>query len=414
MEVYLARQPIFDGKYRVAGYELLYRDAAEQGGAEISDAERDKETCRLLSDAMTVFGLKDLTNSTPAYMCFSDNLILNDFVRLAKPDEIVIEVAEDVQVTDILLEKLRVLKRAGYQLALNAYTGDARCDRLLPLMNTVKVNFRATNSSKQRAILSTLIKQNQLTPLAQNVDTQEEFDRAARMGYKLFQGYFFTKPTMLREKRGSMVQSSYFRLLAELNRPDGVDFANCAEIVHSDATLTYQIMRLVQSMSYYRGNLVTAIQQALVLIGADEVRRWVLLAMARDNNQSNSEEAVRHAYLRGAFAKRLMQKCDIDDDIENAFLMGMFSMLDQILDMNMVEILDQIELAEPVALALLGAADNFYSRLLQYVIIYESGNRTLLLPNIGLKLSAREVSRLYMDSVMETNRIYNATTEGSS
>jgi EAL and modified HD-GYP domain-containing signal transduction protein len=242
--------------------------------------------------------------------------------------------------------------------------------------------------------------------LAEKVETVEEFDRAVGMGFQLLQGYFFSKPVTISGKRGALVESSYMRLLMELNRPGGVDFAACAKIVHSDASLTYRVIQKVQKLAYYRGNMITAIQQALVMMGTDEVRRWALLVLARDNNTTKSEELVRKAYLRGTFSKRLMEAGPNAEDAECGFLLGMFSLLDQILNVPMAELLEDVELPDKVTRALLGETDNFYGRLLQYVEIYDSNGSVQELPDIGIHLSDREIARAYMDSVVETDRVF--------
>jgi EAL and modified HD-GYP domain-containing signal transduction protein len=407
VEVYLARQPIFNTKRRVAAYELLYRDAENVKEAKFVDG--DHATCRLLSDAITAFGLSNLTNGKPAYINFTDHLILNDFVRLADPDEIVVELLEDIEISDLLVEKLKRLKRLGYRLALDDYVGDQRFDCILPLADVVKVDFRLTSYEEQEAIAKNLKRYRKITMLAEKVETQEEFDHALHMGFKLLQGYFFAKPTTMSEKRGSVVKSSYMRMLAELNRPEGADFGRCAQIIHADAAMTYQIIRIAQRVNYYRGNLVTAIQQALVLVGVDEVRRWILLALARDNNLTTSDELVRQAYLRGVFLQRLMRAGGSKGDPEYGFLLGMFSLLDRILGVTMDALLKEIKLPEEVVDALLGRQENEYSRLLRYVEVYELLDETQELPETGLRLDGRKISKLYMDSVIETDRVFNMT-----
>jgi EAL and modified HD-GYP domain-containing signal transduction protein len=389
----------------VIGYELLYRDAGCIDRAQFPDG--NTATCRLLSDAITEFGLSKLTNSKPAFINFTESLLLNDFVRLVSPDEVVIEILEDVQLTEKLVRKLKELKQEGYRLALDDYVGQERFRRILPLMDVIKVDFRQTDWEKQQEIAEEALKYKDVTLLAEKVETEEEFVWATSLGYKLFQGYFFAKPVTLQKKRGAVVFTSYARLLTELNRPNGANFDTCAKIVYSDATLTYGILKKVQRLVYYRGNLITAIGQALVMMGADEVRRWVLLVMARDNNMTYSDELVRQAYLRGTFAQKLMRQGYHRADAENGFVVGMFSLLDKILDVSMEEVLEDIKLPAEIAHALLGEADNYYSRLLQYVVIYESGNRNLILPNIGLNRTDREISELYVESIVETDSTFN-------
>jgi EAL and modified HD-GYP domain-containing signal transduction protein len=411
----LARQPIFDVNYHVAGYELLYRDAGNLREAQFVDG--DKATCRLLSDAITTFGLSKLTNTKPAFVNFTDTLILNDFVRLAKPQEVVVEVLENVLITDTLLDKLKELKSEGYQLAMDDYTGQEQFQCLLPIVDIVKVDFRLTDHATQMDIAQAARKHPNITLLAEKVETQEEFEWARMLGYRLFQGYFFAKPVTMHQEAGTILDTSYMRLLMELNRPGGIDFDSCANIIRTDAALTYRILRQVQKLAYYRGNLITAIQQALVVLGLDEVRRWALLVLARDNNTTNSEELVRKAYLRGTFTKKLMGYGPEKENAEHGFLLGMFSLLDQILGMNMEELLQDVELPAEVAAALLQTEENYYSRLLQCVANYESHSNALDFLDVGISLSDREIARLYMDSLVETDRVFSmtdSTTEGSA
>jgi EAL and modified HD-GYP domain-containing signal transduction protein len=366
-----------------------------------------------MSDAITVFGLPRLTNGRPAYINFTDGLILNDFVRLAKPDEVIVEILEDTQVSELLVEKIKYLRRQGYRFALDDYVGDPRFAPLLPLIDVVKVDFRLTTPEKQGEIVRSLKKYKRITLLAEKVENEEEVNRAIGLGFQRLQGYFFAKPTTLKAEHGAVVASSYMKLLAELNRPSGVDFTICAKVIHADASLTYRLLRRVQRLAYYRGNMITAIQQALVMMGADEVRRWTLLSLARDNNATKTEETVRQAYLRGTFAKRLMRCGSEEDDEEHGFLLGMFSLLDQILNVDMATLLKEIELPPEISQALLGEAeDSYYSRLLQYIRIYEDHSDTKPLPDIGLTVNGREVARLYMDSLVETDEAFGVT-EGS-
>jgi EAL and modified HD-GYP domain-containing signal transduction protein len=274
------------------------------------------------------------------------------------------------------------------------------------MVSIVKVDFRATSQRQQREIAWDLKKYRRMALLAEKVETQEEFEWAAKLGYRLFQGYFFEKPVTLHKQRGFQVRTSYVRLLRELNRPGGADLGICAQVIRSDAALTYEIIRQVQKLYYYRGNLITDITLALVVMGVDEVRRWALLVMARDNNVTCSDELLRRSYLRGAFAKRLMRRCAKREDPENGFLLGMFSMLDQVMGMDMETLLAEVELPRPITKALLGKADSIYSRLLEYIIIYETGDRDLELPDIGVSISDREAAQLYMDSLLETDRAF--------
>lgn len=411
MDAFIARQPIFNAHRQVAGYELLYRDGDSGNRAVFTDG--DQATCRLLSDAITLFGLSELTNHKLAYVNFTQNLILNDFVLLAKPSEVVVELLESVQPTAEILSKLEQLKEQGYTIALDDYTGDRAQDPMIPFVDILKVDFRLTTAEQRAEIVQRHKKRRGLKLLAEKVETQEEYALAAKQGYHLFQGYFFQKPIVLEKKILSLSTSSYGRFLRELQKKE-IDFAACAKIIHADPVLTYRIMQKVQTLRYYRGNIVTVLRQALVIMGTTELRRWIILLLARENNVTGCDELVRKSYLRGIFAERLLAYTEADGALENAFLLGMFSLLDKILGMSMEELVREVKLPESVRKALLDQEENLYTRLLEYIHIYELGNPNLLLPDIGLTVGDREISHIYMECLIEVDKAFNEVGEERS
>lgn len=404
MYAYIARQPIFNANKKIQGYELLYRDGSSGNVANIKDG--DSATRYLLSDAITRFGLPALTNQHPAYINFTHNLILNDFVRLANPRDIVVELLEDVIINDKLIEKLKDLKKLGYTLAIDDYVGHPRFNEILSLADIVKVDFRFTDE-QERSNISTRLKKLPITLLAEKVETMEEFSAAVEMGYTLFQGYFFEKPRIFRKKIPSLAASSYGRILNELQKNDA-NFDTCSRIIYADAVMTYMLMQKMHSLTYYRGNVISGIKHALVMMGMAELRRWIILLLARENNITQSDELVRVAYLRGVFVEQLMQHSNTSADSEKGFILGMFSLLDKILGIRLEELLNDISLDQRVKDALLGKRQNTFSHILQYAIVYEMANPNLELPDIGLHIGSQDVAKLYMECIVETDRTFNS------
>lgn len=403
----MARQPIFNADCQVQAYELLYRDAQSLAHAHFVDG--DQATQCLLSDAITLFGLPNLTNSKPAFVNFTENLILNDYVYLAKPDEIVVELLENIPVSDRLVDKLKEIKERGYTIALDDYDSGDRFDRIIPLVDIIKVDMRLTTPEQQGEIAQNCRANRGPQLLAEKVETYEEFEHAKKLGYQLFQGHFFERPVTLHKDLPNMALSSYARILALLQDED-VDFSKCAEIIHADAVLTYRLMRRIQTTQYYRRNPINSIQRALVMMGTIELRRWILLIMARSNNVTfGDDELVREAYLRACFAKRLMGACCPDHDSEDGFLLGMFSMLDKILGADMEYITTEVTLPPDIEAALLGEQDNLYYRLLQFILFYEMRSDEWTEIDIGRPISAAQITELYMKSVAETDYVFMTT-----
>lgn len=394
MYTFLARQPIFDDKYNVYGYELLYRDADQASCANVADG--NAATKRVLSDAITLFGLNTLTDSKPAFVNFTEELILEEFPTLADPKDIVVELLEDVKITPKIIEKVAKLKNEGYTIALDDYSGDPNFDEILPYIDILKVDFMLTEKVAQENIAKKL--GHTLTLLAEKVETNEEYEWAKSMGYKLFQGYFFSRPVTYKKKTQRISFATYLMLMAELGK-ENVDFAKCCSIIRSDAVLTYKLLQKMSTVGYFRGHAINKVENAFTMMGVSNLRRWLLLVVARGNNKTGSDELARLAFLRGLFAESLIKKSSKSDESENAFLMGMFSLLDKILGEDKEKLLEHLAISEAVRDALLGKVENIYSQLLGFIIDYENQRNRISLQSLGINVSEDELLRIYVNCV---------------
>lgn len=401
MYTFLARQPIFDHKYNVYGYELLYREAEKSLAANIIDG--NAATRRVLSDAITLFGLDTLTNSKPAFINFTGDLILEEFPCLVDPGEIVVELLEDVKITPQLIEKISDLKKKGYTIALDDFVGLPCFEGILPYVDIVKVDFMLTDREKQERIAKKL--SNDVILLAEKVETNEEYEWAKSIGYKLFQGYFFSRPVTYKKKVQKISSTTFLMLMAELKK-DEVDFRRCAEIIRADTVLTYRMLKKMQTLEYYRGGTVNNVENAIVMMGVSSLWHWLILVVAQDNNRTRSDELTRSAFLRGLFAEELVKKSARAGESSSAFLLGMFSLLDRILDESQEKLLEDIVISKDVKDALLGRRSNFFSELLDFIIDYEKQNRTVSLYDLGIRISDHELHKLYAQCVANVDDVF--------
>ena len=186
VDTFLARQPIFDHQYGVWGYELLYRNAEEKKTSEVRDG--DSATRRVLSDAITLFGLDSLTNSKPAFVNFTERLIMEEFPTLANPKDIVVELLEDIVPTPEIVKKVAKLKEQGYTMALDDYVGDEALDPLLPYADILKVDFMLTDREQQKKIAGRL--GGSVNLLAEKVETSDDYNWAKSVGLFSVPGLF--------------------------------------------------------------------------------------------------------------------------------------------------------------------------------------------------------------------------------
>ena len=389
----------------IAAYELLYRNGADRKAAVITD--EDAATRGVLSDAVTVFGIQSLTNNLPAYINFTRKLIMDDFAYLVEPDKIVIEVPANVTMDDGLETKLSELHRVGYQLALDGYSetnGQLRFDRVIELFDVIRVNVGGANRLQMISIARRL-RRSRAKLLAERIETESDFDAAMELGASLFQGYFFERPTCLSKQVPPLAASSYGQLLNALLARE-VNLDRCAEIVKKDVVLTYMLLRQVNTVSYSRSNSFSDIRHTMVMMGTEGMRRWVSMVLLKQYNVNQSDALARRSYLRGRFIERLMENSTTSLQPSQGFLMGMFSLLDQVMGARLETLLDGLKMDPALKDALLGKRETEYSMFLQYAVIYEMGNERLILPDIGLKIGEQQVSYLYMRCISDTDAAF--------
>ena len=394
MQRYIARQAIFDRNLRVTGYELLYR-ANEENKAAFSDG--DRATRILLSDALMVFGLNNLTDGRAAYINFTEKLVLSDFVLLTDPRRITVELLESIHVTERLVRRLKELKERGYHLALDDYTGNPAFDPILPLIDVLKVDFLMTDEKKREEIAAKH-RHGRMTLLAEKVEDRETYEQALRQGYRMFQGFFFQRPTNLRGEVPEVSIATYMRLLKELNKPD-VELQVCAEMIRADATLTFRLLKKVRTLQYYRGNSVQVIERAVTYLGIDELYHWVVLLLARDYNTTFTDETVREAYLRGLFTERLMEHSGFRKQKTFGFLVGMFSLMDLIMNRPMKDLLDEVNFPREVERVLLNEGDSTLKGFLDFAVSYEQ--RFAEPPKLNVETGM--VFEVYMQCMKDTD-----------
>jgi EAL and modified HD-GYP domain-containing signal transduction protein len=235
MNIYIARQPIFDRKNRIFGYELLFRQNSENCFHEMDD---DIATAELIYNAFLVFDIGSITDGTKAFINFSKGLINSDFLELLPKDCIAVEILEREKTTQATLDACRKLKKLGYTLAVDDYVLDSDREPLLELVDFVKVEFPAGSLPRQTALIRKY--KDKVKFLAEKIETRENYADAVRLGYDLFQGYFFSKPVMMKTKDIGLIGSNLLRVLEELNTPEP-SYRKISDIVQTDLGLAYKL-----------------------------------------------------------------------------------------------------------------------------------------------------------------------------
>ncbi|HEX5109514.1 MAG TPA: HDOD domain-containing protein [Vicinamibacterales bacterium] len=363
---YVARQPILDASGQVFGYELLYRAAAD---AVSCQDPRDLAAARVLNDAVLTLGLETLTGGRKAFMNVTRHMLLNELVTVMAPETIVVEVLEDVGVDEEIIAACRQLKERGYSLALDDFTLQTGAAALLPFARYVKVDVLATPADERRQIEKSIPKGVKL--VAEKVESAQVFDEARGLGYGLFQGYYFCRPTTFAGGALSARRLAYARLLAALNRPN-VSVNSVEDLIKHDASLTYRVLRCINSAAFGIRREIQSIRQALVLLGLEQVRKWASVWALAGLNGGASSEIVTIAILRARSCEIVAAEAIGQDHASEFFLLGLCSLLDAMLGQPMATAVAELPLSDTVRGALLGEQNRARS-VLDAVIAHERG-----------------------------------------
>ncbi len=367
MEVYIARQPIFDKKMNIAGYELLYRRSMNNFFEGIDD---NQATADLINNAFLVMPFSELTGGTRAFINFSGEMIVKEIPLVLPRKSIVVEVLERVEAKPEVIRALTKLKGEGYTIALDDF---AFCEANLPfleLADIVKVEFPNVDAGTQRHYIK--LYGHRIKFLAEKVETREEYQNAVEMGYSFFQGYFFSRPVMEKRKEIASLPATLMRIMTELNHPDP-DFQALTEVIETDVGLSYKLLKLAGSVFFGTQGSIYTVKQALVRMGINEIRKWIYLLLLKNAQYPENHELITNCLIRAKFMETLAIRAGGDRKYYDYFLAGLFSAIDTLLDTTMELAVRELPITPEVKDALLGC-DNNVRRILDIVLNYEIGN----------------------------------------
>ncbi|NLA25884.1 MAG: HDOD domain-containing protein [Firmicutes bacterium] len=368
MNVFLARQPIFDKNENVLGYEVLYRS----GYANVYDGEDgDQATSEVIINTFQTIGIENLSNRKPVFVNFTEKLIRDEVATLIPNDLLVVEILEDVKANKEVLDKCAELKKRGYRIALDDYRGAPGYAPLIELADIVKVSFLGSSHEEIEDILDGL-EGAHVKYLAEKVETREEFEYAKEQGFEYFQGYFFSKPEVLRSKKVRPIQSNYLRLIALVSDVEEMDFDKINEIISRDLALTYNLLKLVNSLVFGFRFRIKRTKQALVALGEKEIKKWIYLMILTELGQGKPDELTRLSLIRARFLELISMGTKFKNKSEDLFLTGLFSLLDVILERPLQDILEEIRAPEEIRETLLDEAGEF-DEIYKMALYYEKG-----------------------------------------
>jgi EAL and modified HD-GYP domain-containing signal transduction protein len=374
MEGFVARQPIYTAMKDIYAYELLYRNNLDNRFPEI---DGDAATTDVIINSFINIGIDDLSNGKPCFINFTENLLQQKLPTYFKPKEVVVEILETVELSQELLEICQDLKSKGYQLALDDFilNGDNPYTYpMLELASIVKVDFRNTTAHMRQKIEELQHKYN-LKLLAEKIETKEEFEAAVSLGYVYFQGYYFSKPVILSTQVLPENLQNYLILMNHLSTSEP-DLNFITQIIEQDVSLSFKLIKLINSPAYHPKSKINSIKQAIIRLGFNELRKWIYILLIRGNLMGKSEwdkEMFTNSLIRAKMCELIALHKNKRAESSSYFLTGLFSLMDVMLSMEMGQILKLMPLHEDICEALNGKANQMKDSL-DLIISIEKGD----------------------------------------
>ena len=347
MYSYVARQPILDIDQHVVAYELLFRDGKSNS---FPDIDPNQATSNILTNNHLTLGLEQVTGNLPAYINFHADTLLRHFPSFLDPKKVVLEILEDVPVTDELLDACKALKKKGYTLALDDFDFDDKWQAFYPIVDIIKVDVLEFSILEISKLVRKLADLN-VTLLAEKVETLEQFERLKMLGFTLFQGYFFAKPEMLKQRKITTAKQNIIELISQASKVD-LNINTISGIFAVDPGLTYKLLRFINSPTYGSSQEKTSLKHALAYIGQVELKKFIALLALSDLSSDKNSEIMRLSLARAKFCEQIAL-CRLEtENPPKAFLTGILSLIDGILDHDLASVLDMLPVHEEIKSAL--------------------------------------------------------------
>ncbi|MDD2897799.1 MAG: EAL domain-containing protein [Desulfuromonadaceae bacterium] len=349
---FLGRQPILDVRQEIVGYELLFRSSENN----FSDFESQNQACMsVISSALSGFGFNEILGDKAGFINITEEVLFSELIELLPQEQTILEILESVPLNGETRDRCLSLQSRGYRIALDDHVFAAEHRELYRFVNIVKIDILETIPGMLPGIAEGLNKY-PVQLLAEKVETLEQFYDCLALGFELFQGYFFSRPIVLKQKRLEPSKIAMLRLLGNLHAD--ADFGTIEDSFRTAPELSFNLLKLVNSVCTGLREKIRSLRHAIMILGLDRLRRWVQLAIfASSDRRGINNPLLEMAAVRG----RLMEFLVMDhhglarnhERVEAAFMTGILSLVDVLMETTIENIVNELGLSDDISAALL-------------------------------------------------------------
>jgi c-di-GMP-related signal transduction protein len=349
---FLGRQPILNRSQQIVGFEFLFRSAESLHSASFLNTQ--VASASVMLNALAEFGFQDVIGRHKGFFNVSFEMLMSDAVELLPKDRVVIELLETIMVDREVVERCRALKALGFQLALDDHVYSPEFSALYQLVDIVKLDILEIRPGELAGIVGEL-RGWPLTLLAEKVESAEQYQVCADLGFDLFQGYYFARPVTLKQNRVDVGKLTMLQLLEQVM--SDTEMCEIEETFKQNPGLTFNLLRLVNSVAIGLRVPIKTLRHALMVLGLEQLKRWITLALYACNETDGAQSPLLEmAATRGKLLELLVQSLPgaaSKELSDRAFMAGILSLIDVLFEVSMAELVEKLNLVDDVAEALL-------------------------------------------------------------
>lgn len=396
-KVFVGRQPILNKNESIFGFELLFRRGSTSGQAGVTDGTA--ATASVIVHSLNDLGLNNIIGKKKGFINVNAEILSSGFIELLPPDNIILEILEDVEIDNKIVDLCRSLKTNGFCLALDDFVYTESIEPLIPLADFIKIDIMSSDKNTLPEILK-ILKGYPARLLAEKVETKEDFELSMSLGFELFQGYFFQKPVVIEGSSASPSQLFLLELFNEVSRERDIDIIE--KLFKKSPELDIKLLNFLNSASFYLRQKISSIRHAIMALGYRNLQKWIaLLLFAKQGVDIKSNPLMERAAIRGMFMENMAIRITKDrHQADSAFITGILSVSEALLSLPMEKIVSKLNLSEDIKVALL-QKQGLLGDMLSLAEILEKEDITGINPMLErYNITLEEVFQIELDSIM--------------
>lgn len=406
MESYIVRQALVDGSQNTFGYEIIYTDNDLR-----RDFTDDSTAANAIENFLSSMDSEKFLDGKVAFLTFTRNLLEKNIPKMFTTNKLVIQIEDSLITNPISQNLITKFKQNGYKIAVVDFEFAPRFFGILDIVDYIKVNFSKNDPSIENIVK--IGKSFGKKVIAYNVETQEQYNKAKEWGCTYFQGTFVSEKMPSTIKTVNHIQSNFFMLMIAVTK-DEPDIDEIESIISRDVSLTYSLLKLVNSAYFALRNRARSVKQALVILGLGQLKQWIYLLSFKQDDGSVPDELIKVSFLRATFASELVGfATDMPISRSEAYLMGMFSTLGKLMQIPLEEALAPLPVGDEIKKALLNQ-EGRVGTLYKLILAYEKADwKTMSDAAAELNIPQSMIAQKYFECVENVNATWNGLTHAN-